>query len=372
MEDHPFLRDPDFRRFLEEFDLVLPDPSEVQERQSVGSGVIIDGNRGLVLTNAHVIEDADDITVTLKDRRSFKARLIGSDPGTDIAVLRIQPITAPRLRFGNSNELEVGDFVVAIGNPFGLGQTVTWGIVSAVGRTGIAEDTLGRTDPDRRIDQPRQFRRTADQPRRRGGRHQYRADRSDRRQRRHRLCGARQSCAAGDAAHYRRALSRQERAMPTESLKEQIKRELPDWLRSDPELRRFVLDLARDEFADKRHTEGRFEAMLAELVRDREEQTRKWEVQHQQWECSGAEMGSPGAEMGIVRNGNGRRRRASGNSTSKRSGRSSVVSTRRTRSAIAASTGALARSARAGACNRSGPSAMRWRGFWRKASASRC
>ena len=143
MEDHPFLRDPDFRRFLEQFDLVLPDPSEIQERQSVGSGVIIDGNRGLVLTNAHVIEDADDITVTLKDRRSFKARLIGSDAGTDIAVLRIQPITAPRLRFGNSNDLEVGDFVVAIGNPFGLGQTVTWGIVSAVGRTGIAEDTLG-------------------------------------------------------------------------------------------------------------------------------------------------------------------------------------------------------------------------------------
>ena len=73
--------------------------------------------------------------------------------------------------------------------------------------------------------------------------------------------------------------------MPTESLKEQIKRELPDWLRSDPELRRFVLDLARGEFADKRHTEGRFEAMLAELARDREEQTRKWEVQQQQWEA---------------------------------------------------------------------------------------
>ena len=72
--------------------------------------------------------------------------------------------------------------------------------------------------------------------------------------------------------------------MPTESLKEQIKRELPDWLRSDPEFRRFVLDLARDEFADKRHTEGRFEAMLAELVRDREEQTRKWDAQERKWE----------------------------------------------------------------------------------------
>ncbi|MGB5736050.1 MAG: DUF3782 domain-containing protein [Thiohalocapsa sp.] len=73
--------------------------------------------------------------------------------------------------------------------------------------------------------------------------------------------------------------------MPTDSLKEQIKRELPDWLRSDPEFRRFVLDLARDEFAGKRHTEGRFEAMLAELARDREEQTRKWEADERKWEA---------------------------------------------------------------------------------------
>jgi len=73
--------------------------------------------------------------------------------------------------------------------------------------------------------------------------------------------------------------------MPSDSLKEQIKRELPDWLRSDPEFRRFVLDLARDEFSDKRHTEGRFEAMLAELARDREEETRKWEAQERRWEA---------------------------------------------------------------------------------------
>jgi len=142
-EDHPFLHDPDFRRFMEHFNLEVPDPSEMRLRQSVGSGVIIDGRRGLVLTNAHVIEDAEDITVTLKDRRSFTARLIGSDRGTDIAVLRIPPVRAPRLRFGNSDDLEVGDFVIAIGNPFGLGQTVTSGIVSALGRTGIGEDTLG-------------------------------------------------------------------------------------------------------------------------------------------------------------------------------------------------------------------------------------
>jgi S1-C subfamily serine protease len=143
IEDHPFLRDPDFRRFLERFDLTPPDSSGTQRQQSVGSGVVIDGGRGLVLTNAHVIADAREITVTLKDRRNFKARLIGSDPSTDIAVLRIPPIDAPRLRFGNSDDLEVGDFVIAIGNPFGIGQTVTSGIVSAVGRTGIAENSLG-------------------------------------------------------------------------------------------------------------------------------------------------------------------------------------------------------------------------------------
>jgi S1-C subfamily serine protease len=143
IEDHPFLRDPDFRRFLERFDLAPPDPSETRRQQSVGSGVIIDGARGLVLTNAHVIRNASEITVTLKDRRSFKARLIGSDAATDIAVLRIPSIRAPSLRFGNSDNLEVGDFVIAIGNPFGIGQTVTSGIVSAVGRMGIAGDSYG-------------------------------------------------------------------------------------------------------------------------------------------------------------------------------------------------------------------------------------
>lgn len=141
--EHPFLRDPDFRRFLERFNLEVPDPDETQQRQSIGSGLIIDGARGFVLTNAHVTEDAREITVTLKDRRSFTARLIGRDPGTDIAVLRIAPIEAPTLRFGDSEALEVGDFVLAIGNPFGLGQTVTSGIVSAVGRGGIAGNTLG-------------------------------------------------------------------------------------------------------------------------------------------------------------------------------------------------------------------------------------
>lgn len=144
VEHHPFLRDPQFRRFLESFDLPLPPlDGSPQKRQSVGSGFLIDGRRGLVLTNAHVIQDATEITVTMKDRRDFRARLIGNDPASDTAVLGIPPQPIDSLRFGDSNVLEVGDFVIVIGNPFGLGQTVTSGIVSAVGRTGIAGDRLG-------------------------------------------------------------------------------------------------------------------------------------------------------------------------------------------------------------------------------------
>ena len=143
LEQHPFLRDPAFRRFLERFDLSLPESMQRQRTQSVGSGVIIDAARGYVLTNAHVIRDATAITVTLKDRRSFRATLIGSDASADTAVLRIRPVKAPALRFGDSSALEVGDFVVAIGNPFGIGQTVTSGIVSAVGRGSVAGNTLG-------------------------------------------------------------------------------------------------------------------------------------------------------------------------------------------------------------------------------------
>jgi serine protease DegQ len=143
LEEHPFLRDPAFRRFLERFDLPSPQPMEREEAQSVGSGVIIDARRGHVLTNAHLIRDASEITVTLKDRRNFRARLLGKDERADIAVLQIPAVRAPQLRFGDSSALEVGDFVIAIGNPFGIGQTVTSGIVSAVGRGGIAGDTLG-------------------------------------------------------------------------------------------------------------------------------------------------------------------------------------------------------------------------------------
>ncbi|MBI2316567.1 MAG: DegQ family serine endoprotease [Betaproteobacteria bacterium] len=129
-ENNPLLRDPFFRRF---FNL----PEQPRTEQSAGSGVIVDAGRGLVLTNHHVIKDAQEVVVTLKDRRALKAQLAGADPGTDIALLRIPAENLTALKFGDSDALQVGDFVVAIGNPFGIGQTVTSGIVSALGRSGL-------------------------------------------------------------------------------------------------------------------------------------------------------------------------------------------------------------------------------------------
>ena len=143
VEDHPFYRDRDFRRFMKKFALPIPRPGEMQHRQSVGSGLIVDPARGYVLTNGHVIEDGRDITVTLKDKRSFKASLVGRDPRSDLAILRIPPLAVQGLTFADSDRLEVGDFVLAIGNPFGIGQSVTSGIVSALERNGGAEDGLG-------------------------------------------------------------------------------------------------------------------------------------------------------------------------------------------------------------------------------------
>ena len=131
MEDNPLFRDPFFRRFFN-----IPDQAERPE-QSAGSGVIVDAANGYVVTNFHVIKDALRVTVTLKDRRQFQAKLVGTDPGTDIALLKIDGKNLQTLRLGNSDLLNVGDFVVAIGNPFGLGQTVTSGIVSALGRSGL-------------------------------------------------------------------------------------------------------------------------------------------------------------------------------------------------------------------------------------------
>ena len=107
---------------------------------SAGSGVIVDASKGHVVTNHHVIDRAGKVTVTLKDRRSFEAELIGSDPATDIALLQIEPDGLHALPLGDSDELAVGDLVVAIGNPFGLGQTATSGIVSALGRSGFSRE----------------------------------------------------------------------------------------------------------------------------------------------------------------------------------------------------------------------------------------
>ena len=130
---NPLMRDPFFRRFFEDF----PGQPRQRPQLSAGSGVVVDARRGYVITNHHVIEAAEEIVVTLKDRRTLAAQLVGSDPGTDIALLKVAPEGLTELKLGDSEALEVGDFVVAIGNPFGLGQTVTSGIVSALGRTGL-------------------------------------------------------------------------------------------------------------------------------------------------------------------------------------------------------------------------------------------
>ena len=128
---NPLFRDPFFRRFFD-----MPEQRQRPER-SAGSGVIIDAENGYVVTNHHVIENAIEVQVTLKDRRRLKANIIGSDPGTDIALLKVSADDLTDIPIGNSDKLDVGDFVIAIGNPFGLGQTVTSGIVSALGRSGL-------------------------------------------------------------------------------------------------------------------------------------------------------------------------------------------------------------------------------------------
>ncbi len=154
-EEHPFLRNPRFYRFLKAFGLPLPKHvSTGRHHRSVGSGFVIDAGRGYVLTNRHVIENARAITVTFKDGRNYRARLVGSDIQADIAVLRISQVPSglEALRFGDSNDLEVGDFVLAVGNPFGIGQTVTSGIVSAMGRHGVGgNDSSGLIQTDASI-----------------------------------------------------------------------------------------------------------------------------------------------------------------------------------------------------------------------------
>jgi len=130
-EQNPLLRDPFFRRF---FGL----PGQSQQQISAGSGVIVDAKNGYVITNAHVVNGAREIAVTLKDNRRLPAKLVGADAGTDIALLRIEPRNLAEAKWGDSDALQVGDFVLAIGNPFGIGQTATSGIVSALGRSGLS------------------------------------------------------------------------------------------------------------------------------------------------------------------------------------------------------------------------------------------
>lgn len=133
VNDNPLMQDPVFRQFFN-----IPDQQlRRQQRNSLGSGVIIDSKQGLVLTNNHVIDKADTITVTLNDGRQLAAKLIGTDPEADVAIIRIPADNLTMLPIADSSQLKVGDFVVAIGNPFGLGQTVTSGIVSALGRSGL-------------------------------------------------------------------------------------------------------------------------------------------------------------------------------------------------------------------------------------------
>src|SRR6266705_973627 len=133
---HPLLNDPLFRRFFGE---QLPD--EAQRASSLGSGVIVSAS-GYVLTNHHVVEAADEIEVALADGKKLLAKVVGNDPETDLAVLRVDAQNLPAIGFGSSDALRVGDVVLAIGNPFGVGQTVTSGIVSALGRTGLGINTF--------------------------------------------------------------------------------------------------------------------------------------------------------------------------------------------------------------------------------------
>lgn len=125
----PFGDDPAFRRMFN-----IP---EERISESLGSGVIVDAQRGYVLTNHHVVEDADEVSVTLSDGRTLAAEFVGSDADTDVALMKIAPQSLTAVALADSNALKVGDFVVAVGNPFGVGQTVTSGIVSAVGRSNV-------------------------------------------------------------------------------------------------------------------------------------------------------------------------------------------------------------------------------------------
>ena len=129
---NPLLDDPFFRRFFN-----VPNRQRYRRTRSAGSGVVIDGENGYIVTNNHVVARADDIDITLSDGRVLEAELVGTDQAVDLALLQVTSDSLHEIEFGDSDALRVGDFVVAIGNPFGLNQTVTSGIVSALGRSGL-------------------------------------------------------------------------------------------------------------------------------------------------------------------------------------------------------------------------------------------
>jgi len=133
---NPLANDEFFKRF---FDFNAPQERK-HEVEAAGSGVIVDAAKGYILTNHHVIENADKITVTLLDNRSLSAKVIGSDKGSDLAVVKVEASGLTSMPLADSSKLRVGDYVVAIGNPFGFSHTVTSGIVSALGRSGINRD----------------------------------------------------------------------------------------------------------------------------------------------------------------------------------------------------------------------------------------
>ena len=137
----PFMNDPMFRQFFgQQFGPQSQEPQQ-QREHSLGSGVIVSPD-GYILTNNHVVDGASDIKVSLKDKREFKAQVVGTDPKTDIAVLKIPATGLTAITFGDSSKMQIGDFVLAIGDPFSIGETVTMGIVSATGRGlgGAIED----------------------------------------------------------------------------------------------------------------------------------------------------------------------------------------------------------------------------------------
>jgi len=132
VQKSPLFDDPFFKRFFN-----IPEQQREQKTQGLGSGVIVDAKKGYIVTNNHVIENAEVIHVTLHDGRKVTAELVGADPDTDIAVIKVEADNLEALPFADSSKLNVGDFVVAIGNPYGLRQTVTSGIVSGLGRSGL-------------------------------------------------------------------------------------------------------------------------------------------------------------------------------------------------------------------------------------------